>query len=63
MSLAEIVDELPQLKREERRELARRLFGVDDEQAGLLAECDRRADERFLMLDAMEAEDAKARAR
>lgn len=63
MSLAEIVNELPKLKRAERRELARRLFEIDDEEATLLAECDRRADERFLMLDAMEEEDGKAGAR
>jgi hypothetical protein len=63
MSLAEIVNELPKLKRAERRELARRLFEIDDEEAQLLAECDQRADERFLMLDAMEAEDGKTGAR
>jgi hypothetical protein len=31
-----------------------------DEQAELLKECDERANERFLMLDAMEAEDARS---
>jgi hypothetical protein len=63
MSLAEIVNELPKLKRTERRELARRLFEIDDEEATLLADCDRRADERFLMLDAMESEDGKTGSR
>lgn len=63
MSLAEIVEELPKLKREERRELARRLFEVADEEAGLLSDCDRRADERFQLLDAMEAEDGETGSR
>ena len=36
----------------ERRELARQLFAVADGDAVILSECDRRADERFLMLDA-----------
>jgi hypothetical protein len=30
-----------------------------DEEAELLKECDQRANERFLLLDALEAEDAK----
>ena len=63
MSLAEIVKELPTLKRDERRELARRLFDFADEEAAVLADCDRRADERFLMLDALEAKDGEARTR
>lgn len=60
MSLAEIVNELPKLKRDERRELARRLFDFADEDAAVLADCDRRADARFLMLDALEKEDGQA---
>ena len=63
MSLAEIVKELPKLDRSERRELARRIFDFADEEAALLAECDRRANERFLMLEEMEAQDGKTRAR
>ena len=55
MSLAQIVEELPKLQRTERRELAHRLFEVPDEEAGLLVECDQRADACFQMLDAMEA--------
>jgi hypothetical protein len=31
-----------------------------DEEAELLKECDQRANERFLMLDALEAEDASS---
>ncbi len=57
MSLAEIVQELPKLKRDERRELARQLFDFADEETAVLADCDRRADARFVMLDALEAED------
>jgi hypothetical protein len=62
MSLAEIVSELPKLSRSERRELARRLFELADEESSILAECDRRADERFQMLDELEAQDAKTTA-
>ena len=62
MSLAEIVSELPKLSRFERRELARRLFELADEESSILAECDRRADERFQMLDELEAQDAKTTA-
>ena len=60
MSLAEIVRELPTLKRDERRELARKLFDFADEDAAVLTDCDRRADAQFLMLDALEAEDGQA---
>ena len=60
MSLAEIVQELPKLKRGERRELARRLFDFADEENAVLADCDHRADARFLMLDALETEDGPA---
>ena len=59
MSLAEIVQELPKLKRDERRELVRKLFDFADEETVVLADCDRRADAQFLVLDAMEAEDGK----
>ncbi len=59
MSLAEIVNALPTLDKKERRELARRIFDFADEEMTLLAECDRRADERFLILDEMEAEDGE----
>ena len=59
MSLAEIFKELPKLKRDERRELARKLFDCADEEAVVLADCDHRADARFLMLDALEAEDGQ----
>ena len=60
MSKAEIAAELPKLTSQERRELARLIFEME-EQAELLRDSDRRANERFLMLDALEAEDAKGR--
>jgi hypothetical protein len=63
MSLAEMVNELPKLNHGERRELARRIFEVEDEEAVLLADCDHRADEKFSMLDEMEAQDGKANPR
>ena len=60
MSKAEILAELPRLSRYERRELAEALFSLEEE-ADILRDCDRRANERFLMLDALEEEDAKTR--
>ncbi len=57
MSAAEIIAELPKLTLEERRRLAGAILDLEAE-AGLLRECDRRADERFLILAAMESEDA-----
>ena len=60
MSKAEIAAELPKLSPKERRELARMIFEMEED-AGVLRECDRNANERFLMLDAMEAQDAQAK--
>lgn len=59
MSKAEILAELPKLSVFERRELVEAIFHLDQD-AEVLRECDERANERFLMLDAMEKEDAKA---
>ena len=56
MSATEIIAELQKLTHEERREVARRLFALEEE-AQILADSDRRANENFLLLDAMEAED------
>jgi hypothetical protein len=57
MSTAEILNELPKLKREERRAIARRVFELEEEREGLewaaLA-----ADLGFQQLDQMEKEDA-----
>lgn len=57
MSAQEIIAELGSLTPKERREVARRIFEMEDE-AQILADCDRRADENFQILDRMEAEDA-----
>ena len=56
-----MIAELPKLSRKERRQLAAAIFELEEEEeADLLRDCDRRADERFRMLDMMEEEDAKA---
>ena len=62
MSASEIMAELPKLSREERRRLAAAIFDLEDD-ADLLGDCDRRADEHFRVLDAMEEADAKAKSR
>lgn len=62
MSAAEIIAELPKLTFEERRRLAGAIFDLETE-AGVLRDCDRRADERFSMLDAMESENGPTSAR
>ena len=59
MSASEILAELPKLSREERRRLATAIFDLEEE-ADLLRDCDRRADEHFRMLDLMEETDAQA---
>ena len=58
MSKAEIATELAKLSPAERREMARLIFEMEED-AEVLRDCDRNANERFLMLDAMEAQDAK----
>ena len=62
MSKTEILAKLSRLDHRDRREIARRLFDIETE-AQTLADCDRRADEHFLMLDALEAHDAQAKPR
>ena len=62
MSAKEIITELPKLSHQERREITRRLMELESE-TQILADCDRRANENFLRLDAMEAEDAHAKTR
>ena len=56
MSKAEIAAEISRLPRAERRDLARLIFEMEED-ADVLRECDRNANERFLMLDALEAKD------
>ena len=58
MSATEIISELPNLTHAERRQIAQRLFELETA-AQVLADCDRRANDNFLLLDAMEAEDAR----
>jgi hypothetical protein len=62
MSTAEIIEKLPGLTRDERREIARRIFDLEEE-SNLLADCDARADSNFQLLDRMEAEDARTDSR
>ena len=62
MSTADIIAELPRLSHQERRQIIERILDLEQE-AELLADCDRRALERFQMLDAMEAEDGPGPAR
>jgi len=62
MSTSEILAVLPKLSREERRRLAAAIFDLEDE-ADVLRDCDRRADERFRMLDLMEEEDGQTGSR
>ncbi len=62
MSASEIIAELPKLSLTERRRLAGAIFDLEAE-ADVLGDCDKRADERFAILDAMESEDASTDAR
>ena len=62
MSKTEIAAELSKLSPKDRRKLARLIFEMEED-AEILRECDVRANERFLMLDALEAEDAKSRSK
>lgn len=54
MSKQEILTQLSRLSPLERREIARLILDLEDE-AAVLRESDQRAEERFLMLDALEA--------
>jgi hypothetical protein len=58
----EILAELARLDHRDRREIALRLFEIEAD-AKILQDCDRRADEHFLMLDALEAQDAQTKRR
>jgi len=54
MSLTEIIAQLLKLTHKERRAVARRIIELEEE-AQMLADCDRRASVNFKMLDSMEA--------
>ena len=62
MSTSEILSELPKLSRVERQAILNRLIELDED-AEVLDERRRQADEAFQMLDAMEAADAESDAR
>jgi hypothetical protein len=62
MSASEILAELPKLSRQDRRRVAAAIFDLEEE-ADVLRDCDRRADEHFRMLDLMEQKDAQAGSR
>jgi hypothetical protein len=62
VSASEILAELPKLSHQERRRLAAAIFELEKE-ATLLRDSDRRADEHFRILDAMEEKDAQAGSR
>lgn len=57
MSLTEIIEALPALSHQERRELCRRVLELESESEDV-ALCDHVAREGFAVLDRMEAEDA-----
>ena len=57
MSATEILKELPHLKREERRAIARRVFELEEERDEL-DWATQAADQAFQMLDKMEEDDA-----
>jgi hypothetical protein len=57
-----ILSEIPKLTHEDRREIMRLIFEMEQD-AETVAECDRLALERFQALDTMEAEDEKNTAR
>ena len=61
MSTSEILIELPKLTPRERRAILNRLIELD-ENADVLDEMTRQADEAFQILDALEAEDAESQA-
>jgi len=62
MSTAEILAEIPKLSSNDRRRLLDRLLELEDE-AAAVESARRTANEAFLMLDAMEAEDAAGKSR
>ena len=55
MNVSEIIAELPKLSLADRRGLAGAIFDLEAD-AKFLPDCDKRADERFAILDEMEAE-------
>ena len=62
MSATEILNELPKLKREERRAIARRVFELEEEREELEWAA-QAADLAFQELDKMEEQDAPSKSR
>ena len=62
MSASDILAEPPKLSRQEHRRVAAAIFDLEDE-ADLLRDCDRRADERCRTLDMIEEKDAQTGSR
>lgn len=62
MSSVAILAEIPRLTHEERRAIMKAIVEAEEDSA-TLAECDALAQERFQMLDAMEAQDEANTAR
>jgi hypothetical protein len=62
MSATEILSELPKLKREERRAIARRVFELEDEREELEWAA-QAADLAFQELDKLEEQDASSKSR
>jgi hypothetical protein len=62
VSASEIFAELPKLSHKERRRLAAAIFDLEEE-ADVLRDCDRRANENFRLLDVMEEKDAQTGSR
>jgi hypothetical protein len=62
VSASQILSELPKLSHQDRRRLAEAIFDLEEE-ADLLRDCDRRADEHFRILDLMEEQDAQTESR
>ncbi|HMP83576.1 MAG TPA: hypothetical protein PKA41_12820 [Verrucomicrobiota bacterium] len=62
MSATEILSELPKLKREERRAIARRVFELEDEREELEWAA-QAADLAFQELDKLEKQDAPSKSR
>lgn len=62
MSLTEIIEELPKLSHQERREICRRVIELEATEEQDVTLCDHTAREGFAVLEKMEAED-EARAR
>jgi len=58
MSPSEIIAELPKLSPAERRRVVGAVFDLEA-QADVLRDCDKRADQRFSELDAMESQDTR----